>query len=142
MKGLQVWLVYNKLAILNSADLCRVVASQDNVLADPMNEIRRIQKELIDRCGVPSPSREITIDDVNSFIDIKLVNHNHLDNNGERRVVEVYGASKCVIYSDKRIRSEQLEKLYVKAMKLYCDMQSLEAFTPEYIEKLLNLSPI
>ena len=105
MDGLQAWLVYNKLAILNSADLCRVVASQDRVLADPMNEIRRIQMELIDNCGVPSPPREVTIDDVNAFIDIKLVNHNHLDKGGERAVLDVHGASKCVIYSDKRIRS-------------------------------------
>ena len=59
MNGLQAWLVYNKLAILNSADLCRVVASQDHVLADPMNEIQRIQKELIDRCGVPSPPEKL-----------------------------------------------------------------------------------
>jgi hypothetical protein len=57
MNGLQAWIVYNKLAILNSADLFRVVASQDHVLADPMNDIRRIQMELIDNCGVPSPPR-------------------------------------------------------------------------------------
>ena len=62
-----------------------------------------------------------------TFIDIKLVNHNHVDNDGRRTVLNVYGASKCVIYSDKRIRSEKLERLYVKATKLYCDMQSLEA---------------
>jgi hypothetical protein len=30
----------------------------------------------------------------------------------------------------------------VKAMKLYCDMQSLETFIPEYVEQLLRLTPI
>ena len=92
----------------------------------------------------PRHQGEITIDDVNAFIDIKLVNHNHLDDDGERAVLDVYGASKCVIYSDKRIRSEKvlIERIYVKAMKLYCDMQSLEAFTPEYVEKLLRLTPL
>jgi hypothetical protein len=63
----RIYIVYNMRAIQNSAGLCRVLTSNDAVLADPLTEVHRIADELHTKCGVPEPSRKLTQEDVKSL---------------------------------------------------------------------------
>ena len=57
VRGLQLWYVYNRRAIQQSQDLCRVVTSQRLVMSRPKEEVDRIYKELREDCGVDIPRR-------------------------------------------------------------------------------------
>lgn len=50
--GLKLWIRYNRIALENSKDLCRVVTSNNAIMQNPMQEMRRIKKEL-KSCGLP-----------------------------------------------------------------------------------------
>mmetsp|Transcript_22079 Transcript_22079/g.31635 ORF Transcript_22079/g.31635 Transcript_22079/m.31635 type:complete len:99 (+) Transcript_22079:1010-1306(+) len=50
--GLKLWIQYNRIALENSKDLCRVVTSNNAIMQNPMQEMRRIKKEL-ESCGLP-----------------------------------------------------------------------------------------
>ncbi len=73
--ALRVWYVYNRRAIEQSADLCRVVSSHHSLMADPVKELGYIHKSLVDRCHVPLPSRVATAD-IKDFVDVKLQHGN------------------------------------------------------------------
>lgn len=137
--GLRLWIVYNMRALQNSQDLCRVLTSNEAVLASPLEEVRRIANELTTRCGVPQPPKTLTEEDVEKFIDPSL-QHNKkerdlkeatkpiITTHGENCVVREYGSSEAPDSpAAKRERS-----LYLKAMKIYCDLQSGEAYKKDY----------
>ena len=69
-RGLKLWYVYNKRALQQSHDLCRVTTSHKKMMAAPQVELDRIYDELRG-CGVPVPSRAQLVD-INDFIDPKL----------------------------------------------------------------------
>lgn len=69
-KGLRLWYIYNRRAVEQSNDLCRVVASHKNVMSNPKIELDRIYNELID-CGVNVPNK-VSDKDLLGFIDPKL----------------------------------------------------------------------
>jgi hypothetical protein len=77
----RIYIVYNMRAIHNSAGLCRVLTSNDAVLADPLTEVHRIADELTTKCGVPEPPRTPTQEDVGKFVD------HSLQHNTKRRVL-------------------------------------------------------
>lgn len=55
-RGMRSWYVYNKHAVLNSNDLCRVVTSNKQIMTSPESEFSRIRKEL-NLCGLSLSGR-------------------------------------------------------------------------------------
>lgn len=135
--GLRLWIVYNMLGLQNSADLCRVYSSNDAILADPLHEVKRLSAELTSKCGVPSPPEELTQDKVEVFVDTSL-QHNKKKLNQSQTVIAQYGD--CKVYDIVTNTAEgtpeyDLERtLYLLAMKLYCDMESGKAYSPDFSE--------
>jgi hypothetical protein len=69
-RGLKLWYIYNKRAIRQSNDLCRVVTSHKRVLTDPKKEMASIFDGLR-ACGVEVPHL-VRDDDIKSFVDTTL----------------------------------------------------------------------
>lgn len=69
-KAMKLWYVYNRRAVKQSNDLCRVVGSHKKIMAAPQSEFDRIFTEL-QSCGVPVPHK-LTSSAISDFIDIKL----------------------------------------------------------------------
>jgi hypothetical protein len=138
--GLRLWIVYNMRAVQNSQGLCRVLSSNDAILADPLNEVQRISDELTSKCGVPSPPNRVTQEEVDKFVDPKL-HHNKKkreeeEQASERKILAEYDGCKVFDYEDdpndmspKRARELAM---YKKAMKVYCDFKSGKAYEAEY----------
>ena len=137
--GLRLWIVYNVRAVQNSAGLCRVLSSNDAILADPLAEVQRIADELTTKCHVPAPARaRLTQAAVDDFVDRQL-QHSKEQREAERaqkEVLEVHG--ECEVYDydsdheEGTIQHEREAQLYLKAMELYCDLQSGKAYEEGY----------
>ena len=143
--GLRLWIVYNMRALQNSQGLCRVLTSNEAVLTNPLEEVRRISHELTTKCGVPAPSKDISMEDVEKFMDPSL-QHNKKErdaNEASKPIITIYGDS-CVVreYESNEMPDSPAGKrersLYLKAMKIYCDMQSGEAYKDDYQWPELN----
>ena len=136
--GLRLWIQYNKLAVLNSADLCRVLSSNNAVLSDPLNETKRIANELTTKCGVPAPPKMIDQTVVDSFVDTKLQhNKNQLKKKAsEKRVLESHGDCLVKDFDSSEIDGSEAKQremdLYLMAMKIYCDFESGKAYEDTY----------
>jgi hypothetical protein len=82
---MKLWYVYNKRAILQSSDLCRVVISHRAILTSPKVEFDRIFDQLTNYCGIAVP-RKLTDKDISKLtytnkyihIDFIYLNHTHL----------------------------------------------------------------
>jgi hypothetical protein len=133
--GLRLWIVYNMRGIQNSAGLCRVFTSNDAVLADPLNETKRVSEELTTKCGVPAPPFELTEQKVSKFVDTSL-QHNKKKLGEDLPVIAEHGDCKVhELITKTEVGSPyyDLEKaLYLTAMKLYCDMGSGAAYKDDY----------
>lgn len=68
--AMKLWYVYNKKAITQSGDLCRVVGSHKKIMAAPQKEFDRIYDEL-HTCGIQVPHK-LKSTDISDFIDVKL----------------------------------------------------------------------
>lgn len=138
-RGLRLWMLYNIGAVQNSADLCRVYSSNTAVLANPMKEINRIVDELTSKCGlVPSPSK-ITKEIIDGFVDPELQhNKKELDAKQKNRKVLVKHGDCEVREFDSLLKitdvsnKEREMKMYLMAMKVYCDFESGEAYKSDY----------
>jgi hypothetical protein len=138
--GLRLWIIYNMRALQNSNDLCRVMSSNDAVLADPLNEVQRIADELTNKCHMPPGPSRISQDQVDKFIDPEL-QHNKkqlaLEQDKDARILEVHGenckvkdyVSKCKEGSEEKNREMVLYKM---AMKMFCDFESGDAYKSDY----------
>jgi hypothetical protein len=115
-RGLELWIVYNKRAIQNSQHLCRVLTSNSAILANPLEESTRIVEELVQKCHLQRPPGHVTRDLVDRFVDSSLQHHTTKDDEGG-----------CHDYN----MSEESD-MYKMAMKVYCDLQSGEAYKPDY----------
>jgi len=127
--GLRLWIVYNMRAIQNSKGLCMVKSSNDAILANPLDEVQKIIDELTNKCGVPEPPHRMTQEAVDKFLDPKL-QHNKKKANTGAEVIQTYNDGKCEVHSyvsheEEGTPSYKREySLYMKAMKIYCDLQS------------------
>lgn len=137
--GLRLWIIYNMRAIQNSADLCRVLSSNDKTLEDPLNEVQRIADELTAKCGMPPGPSRITQDEVDKFIDPELQhNKKQLAAEAEKntRILSEENGCKIKEYqSDLEEGSPDKERemaLYIAAMKIYCDFESGDAYKSDY----------
>lgn len=137
-RGLRLWIVYNMRAIQNAKGLCMVKSSNDAILADPLHEIQRISDEMTYTCGVPEPPDRIKQEDIDRFIDPKLQHGKNQLAKEEKRVLETYNNGECKVYSytsEEEEGSAEYKRehdLYRKAMKVYCDFQSGEAYKEDY----------
>lgn len=151
--GLRLWIVYNRNAIQNSMDLCRVHTSHKVILSDASNELKRITNDLTKTCGVPAAPKEITQNVIDDFIDPSLDHHSnksmagissrpHFDsldhkgitNSAQLNYISLLEEGCEIIDSEARGKlSEAERKIYVKAIKLYCDFESGEAYKIDYI---------
>ena len=138
-RGLRLWINYNKAAVTNSADLCRVLSNNNVVLDDPLAETMRISNELTTKCGVPAPPKQITKDIIESFVDPSL-QHNKKqleEKSKERMVLEKHGDCEVREFESQytetqKVLRETEMKTYLMAMKIYCDFQSGDAYKSDY----------
>jgi hypothetical protein len=126
--GFKLWYIYNRRAIQQSSDLCRVVTSHRSLMLQPDIEVKNIRDGLM-RCGTALP-QEVTKSDINEFVDQKLHHYRtaHID--------EV--CANKVDYETLQLPScwESIDPfhlvLYRASIKAYCDMQSGDAFHTNY----------
>lgn len=136
--GLRLWIQYNKYAVLNSADLCRVLSSNNAVLSDPLNETKRIASELTTNCNVPAPPKMIDQTIVESFVDTKLQhNKNQLKKKASEKILlESHGDCLVKDFDSSEVDGSDAQKremnLYLMAMKIYCDFESGKAYEKTY----------
>jgi hypothetical protein len=129
-KAMRVWYVYNKRAIQQSRDLCRVVTSYRLMMNQPVVELTRIYNELRENCGVAVP-RVPTTDEINDFIDIKL---QHGLTTLVDSVCSQGAASIEAVMPPEAWGSRQQDhiRLYRASLKLYCAMEDGTAFEPDF----------
>ena len=138
--GLMYWILYNKLAIQNSAadHICRIVTTNHAMIANPLDELDRIVDELI-KCGLPRPPMKLNQDTLNSFLD----RHNGTIVNEmpfERLSVSQGGSSSsgCKVYEYDFSENPVEASLYSKATKIYCDLESGEAYKKNYVWPIIT----
>ena len=135
-RGMRLWILYNKAAVQNSADLCRVTSNNNAVLADPLGETKRIAKELENNCDVPAPPNEITQNVVDGFVDTTLQHNKEVldEKKKDKKVVATHGNCKVHDYDsqvDGPAKKREME-IYLMAMKVYCDLESGDAYHSDY----------
>ena len=138
--GLRLWIVYNMLALQNSADLCRVFSTNEAVFKDPMEELQRIKNELTEKCHVvPPPTHELSSEVVDKFVDPKL-QHNSKERKAEekkRGVLKDFGKG-CVArrfeseYGEGTANRKAEEEMYLMSMQVFCDLENGKAYANNY----------
>jgi hypothetical protein len=133
--GLYLWIVYNMRAVQGSFGLCRVFSNNHAIISHPLSEARRVSKELTRRCGLPRPVRELTREVADQFVEPSLQRSKH-PGEDRKHVLMRYNGCKIHAYNStlepytSEHRREQ--DLYLKAMRIYCDLQNGRALDPEY----------
>ena len=134
--GLRLWIIYNMRGVQNSQGLCRVLSSNDAILADPLGEVKRISNELTNTCGVPAPSSEITQEEVDKFIDPNMQHGKKQMGEGRPPIEDVDG---CIIpeydsdYTEDGPEKEFERHMYLAAMRIYCAFKSGKAYEDDYV---------
>ena len=137
--GLRIWIAYNMRAVQNMKGMCQVLSSNEAILANPLKETQRISDELTTKCHVPAPPNKLTQEVVDSFIDPKL-QHNKREREAEvtKHELLVTRGDKCEIrdydssYEKGSMHRERETRMYLKAMNVFCDLKSGEAFKEDY----------
>jgi hypothetical protein len=127
-RGLKLWYVYNKRAIQQSTDLCRVVTSHHKIMTDPNGELKKIRQALI-ACGVAVP-HDATVGEVAEFIDIKL---QHGKSTLRDHTCE--GDELSTLEPPKEMwptTDPQHVKLYREVMRVYCAMEDGSAYSAQF----------
>lgn len=127
-KGLRLWYIYNKRAIQQSQDLCRVVTSHHKLMLQPKIEMQRIYSELKNRCNVPVP-HQLTDAEINDFIDIKLQHGKNTlaDQSCLKDVTSLMPPSTWPTTDAGHI------KLYREVMRVYCAMETGSAYNYDFV---------
>jgi len=134
--GLRLWIIYNMKALQNSAGLCRVYTSNEAILGDTMGELFRITDTMHSKCGVPAAPKKITRKDIEVFIDPDLQHTNQNEKDEGKPIIET--RHKCPIHEyDSSLAKgtpayERERSLYLKAMRIYCDLKSGDAYHKDY----------
>lgn len=138
--GLRLWLSYNMRAVQYSADLCRVLSTNEAIFNSPAKEVQRIKDELTDKCNVKlAPKASIPIDVVNKFVDPKL-QHNKKEREADKdkhKILNDFG-NDCVArdfasdYEENTANRRAEVELYLMAMQVFCDLENGKAYSKEY----------
>jgi len=122
--------------VQNSQGLCRVLSSNDAILADPLGEVQRIASDLTTKCGVPEAPRTITQEDVDKFIDPNM-QHGKKQMGEGKAIIETMEDG-CVIRDyDSDFMEDGPEKqherdVYMTAMRIHCAFKSGKAYEDDY----------
>ena len=128
-RGLKLWYIYNKRAIKQSHDLCRVVTSHKKVLTDPSNEMAKIFDGLRS-CGVQVPHL-VSESDIKSFVDTSL-------QHGKTKTLDTLCSQENVDFSSLTPPESWATTdathlhLYRACIKAYCDIENGAAFLHDY----------
>ena len=125
-RGLKLWYIYNKRAIQQSTDLCRVVTSHHKIMTDPSSELHRVRLALIE-CGVSVP-HDATAEEVAEFIDIKLQHGKSTlkDHSCEEDLQSILPPDTWPTKDASHV------KLYREVMRVYCAMEDGSAFSMHF----------
>lgn len=126
-KGLRIWYSYNKRAVEQSDDLCRIVTSHRKVMKQPDVELARIYQELHD-CGVAAPKMPSSAD-IAAFVDSSL-QHGRSSLTKES-ICEQDIASLPSPESWPTTEQGHLD-LYRECIRVYCAMEDGSAFRPGF----------
>ncbi|KAG5192764.1 hypothetical protein JKP88DRAFT_274707 [Tribonema minus] len=137
-RAFRLWTSYQTWAITQSSDLCRAVTSNRRVVADPIGESNAVIQSLRDVCGVAVPRllEEATIKD---FVDLSLQHRSAAPVAADKRAETAPAARSACDIPDPhwelppmpRLKKAEIDA-YRDAMQLYCDMDSGEAFKPNF----------
>lgn len=127
-KGLRIWYVYNRRAIEQSNDLCRVITSHRKTMQQPEIELKRIYEELKTNCGVPVP-HALERNEIASFVDINL-QHGRSSLSPESICKEDL-AHLPPPDSWKTTDADHIT-LYRECIRAYCAMEDGSAFSPSF----------
>lgn len=125
-KGLTLWYVYNKRAILQTQDLCRVTTAHRRVMQQPQKELDLIYDALI-YCGVTVP-RKLNASDIASFMDANL-------QHGNSTLIDHHcNEDLSVLLPPPSWHTSTADDiaLYREVMGLYCAMEDGRAFASSY----------
>jgi len=135
--GMKLWIWYNRLSLLNSQSLCRVVTSNEAVIRDPVSEISRINEELT-KCGLPS--RPLNATALLDFFHADIMHVSENNNNQKKNDATTNNEEDCIIpplESGLLITENNLQNVYMKAMTVFCDLKNGKAFKENYVWPLL-----
>jgi hypothetical protein len=123
-KGLKLWYVYNRRAIQQSNDLCRVTSSHRLMMKDPETQLRKIYEGLRE-CGVDVP-HEVSTPDIKSFIDVNLQH-----GKATQKDTSCEGDISQILLPDTWQSTDVQNhlKLYRECMRLYCALEDGSAFS-------------
>lgn len=133
--GLRLWIIYNMRAVQNSQKLCRVLSSNDAILADPLGEVTRITEEMTSKCGVPPAPKKITQEDIDLFIDPNM-QHGKKEMGAGKGTLEDHNG--CLIpeydsiHAEGTPEHEREKKMYIISMKIHCDFKNGKAYEDNY----------
>jgi hypothetical protein len=126
-RGLKMWYVYNRRAVQQSNDLCRIVTSHRLVMQQPRIEFDRIYSEL-KSCGVEVP-HQLTDEEIKDFIDIKL---QHGQSTLKDKVCESDLSTLHPPESWQTTDPKHLT-LYREVMRVYCALENRSAFEKSFV---------
>ena len=135
--GLRLWIIYNMRGVQNSQGLCRVMSSNDAILANPLGEVQRIASELTTHCGVPAAPQTITQEDVDKFIDPNMQHGKKQMSMGEGKAI-IETVDGCDIpeydsdFKEDGPDKERERTLYLIAMRIHCAFKSGKAYEDDY----------
>jgi len=142
LRGMKMWYVYNRNAILSTNELCRIVSSHEAILTEPLEEITRIYIQLKDKCGMNlkkgMPDKNI----VNSFVDVSLNHGSGKNKKDSSFLCSSSGKDKNDPLWWKTLQPNQslLEHftdsysldVYRECIRAYCSMENGQAFTTNF----------
>mgnify|MGYP002640789179 CR=1 FL=1 len=135
-QSLRIWIVYNMRAIQNSKDLCMVTSSNSAVLTDPLTEVQRISDDLTTKCNVPEPPHRLENEIVNRFVDTSLQHAKDTKKDDNKVIwmqhngcdIEEYTS----IFPTNTLQFKKEKEIYMKAMIVFCDLESGLAYKSDY----------
>lgn len=136
-QSLRIWIVYNMRAIQNSKDLCMVTSSNRAVLTDPLTEVQRISDDLTTKCNVPEPPHKLENEIVNKFVDTSLQHAKDTKKDDNKVIwmqhngcdIEEYTS----IFPTNTLQFNKEKEIYMKAMIVFCDLESGLAYKSDYV---------
>merc|ERR1712232_470072 len=108
------------MGIKNSQGMCRVVTSNEDIIADPELELTKILRGL-EGCGLPKQSLDKT--HVRKFFDSSLQHGNNRANQCIKNAEAEHILENFVSESGNLTQRWLEESYYLKAVELYCDMK-------------------
>lgn len=126
-RGLRLWYVYNRRAVLQSKDLCRVVISHKAMMTHAQIELDRVYDEL-HSCGLDVPKR-ISKEDVETFIDSKL---QHGKNTLQDNICETKDFNSLQLPEQWDSHDPDHLALYKESIRVYCAFEDKSAFDPSF----------